>query len=51
MQTKLNKPNKPRTGLLRLRLRTAERSAPPERAQDLGDRRLQFLLDASSQAR
>jgi hypothetical protein len=31
-------------GLLRLRVRAPERAPCVERAQDLGDRRLQFLL-------
>ena len=36
-----------RGGLLRLRLRVPVREEQPTRTQDVGDLRLQFLLDAS----
>ncbi len=48
-QAKLNKQTKRRPGLLRLRLPArAERAT---RSQDLGDLRLQFLLDAAHPSR
>lgn len=52
-QPKANKQTKRRAGLLRLRLRLplpppAERAT---RSQDLGDLRLQFLLDATHPSR
>lgn len=47
-QTKVNKPAKRRGGLLRLRLRLPARGERATRSQDLGDLRLQFLLDATS---
>lgn len=49
-QSKINKHAKRRGGLLRLRLRVPVREEREERAtrsQDLGDLRLQFLLDAA----
>jgi hypothetical protein len=50
-QSKVNKPTKRRSGTLRLRLRVPGRAARATRSQDLGDVRLQFLLDASNPAR
>jgi hypothetical protein len=46
-QPKLNKQPKRRPGLLRLRIRLPVRAERATRSQDLGDVRLQFLLDAS----
>ena len=46
-QSKNNKQAKRRGGLLRLRLRVPVREEHPTRTQDVGDLRLQFLLDAS----
>jgi hypothetical protein len=47
-QTKLSKPTKRRSGLLRLRLRP-DRSGRAPRGPDVGDKRLQLLLGASSE--
>jgi hypothetical protein len=47
-QAKANKQAKRRTGLLRIRLRLPARDERATRSQDLGDLRLQFLLDATS---
>jgi hypothetical protein len=46
-QSKINKQAKRRGGLLRLRLRVPVREERATRSQDLGDLRLQFLLDAA----
>jgi hypothetical protein len=46
-QSKSTKQPKRRGGLLRLRLRVPVREEHPMRTQDVGDLRLQFLLDAS----
>jgi hypothetical protein len=46
-QSKLSEPPKRRSGLLRLRLRP-DRSPRVARGPDLGDKRLQLLLVASS---
>jgi len=46
-EPKLNKQPKRRPGLLRLRLRLPTRGERATRSQDLGDVRLQFLLDVA----
>jgi hypothetical protein len=46
-EPKLNKQPKRRPPLLRLRLRLPARAGRATRSQDLGDVRLQFLLDAA----
>jgi hypothetical protein len=45
---KANKQAKRRAGLLQVRLRLPARHERATRSQDLGDLRLQFLLDATS---
>lgn len=50
-RSKVDKPTKRRGGALRLRLRVPGRAQRTTRSQDLGDVRLQFLLDASNPAR
>jgi hypothetical protein len=50
-QPKVNKPTKLRPGLLRLRARLPARTERATRSQDLGDVRLQFLLDATHPSR
>jgi hypothetical protein len=50
-QSKVSKHTKRRGGLLRLRLRVPVRKERTTRSQDLGDLRLQFLLDAAVLAR
>jgi hypothetical protein len=50
-QSKVNKPIKRRSRALRLRLRVSGRAERATRSQDLGDVRLQFLLDASNPPR
>jgi hypothetical protein len=47
-QSKNNKQAKRRGGLLRLRLRVPVREERATRSQDVGDLRLQFLLDAAA---
>ena len=47
-QSKSNKQSKRRGGLLRLRLRVPARDEGATRSRDVGDLRLQFLLDAST---
>jgi hypothetical protein len=52
MKPKGSKQAKRPAGLLRLRMRAPEPRAPRvERAQDLGDRRLQFLLGVTPPVR
>ena len=51
MKSRESKQGKRPGGLLRLRLRTPERVPRVERAQDLGDRRLQFLLGVTPPVR
>ena len=50
-QPKANKQSKRRAGLLRLRLRLPTPVERATRSQDLGDLRLQFLLDAAHPSR
>ena len=50
-QPKANKQAKRRAGLLRLRLRLPPPAERATRSQDLGDLRLQFLLDATHPSR
>jgi hypothetical protein len=50
-QPKVNKQAKRRAGLLRLRLRLPPPVGRATRSQDLGDLRLQFLLDATHLSR
>jgi hypothetical protein len=50
-QPKANKQSKRRAGLLRLRLRQPPPVERATRSQDLGDLRLQFLLDAAHPSR
>lgn len=50
-QPKANKQTKRRAGLLRLRLRLPPPAERATRSQDLGDLRLQFLLDATHPSR
>ena len=47
-QSKNTKQSKRRDGLLRLRLRVPVREESATRSRDVGDVRLQFLLDASA---
>ncbi|HTS53326.1 MAG TPA: hypothetical protein VMH26_08645 [Burkholderiales bacterium] len=47
-QPKVSNPAKRRSGLLQLPLRLPARHERATRSQDLGDLRLQFLLDATS---
>ena len=47
-QSKNTKQSKRRGGLLRLRLRAPVREESATRSRDVGDVRLQFLLDAST---
>jgi hypothetical protein len=47
-QSKNTKQSKRRGGLLRLRLRVPVREESATRSRDVGDLRLQFLLDASA---
>ena len=50
-QPKVTKQAKRRAGLLRLRLRLPPPAERTTRSQDLGDLRLQFLLDATHLSR
>jgi hypothetical protein len=50
-QSKNTKQSKRRGGLLRLRLRVPVREEGATRSRDVGDVRLQFLLDASTLSR
>jgi|KBSSwiStaDraftv2_1062776.scaffolds.fasta_scaffold2632528_1 hypothetical protein len=50
-QSKNTKQSKRRGGLLRLRLRVPAREENATRSRDVGDVRLQFLLDASTLSR